>query len=231
MRGVVFKLFITVLLIVSYDLSGQEIFKTELIEVTGFFNFSDTTLNIEVYNKTDSVIFLRDSEFLYVTEKTDSGIINIRCSSIFLPQPWPPQPDIQFYEVSAVRVLPKETISFKFFETYPNMQYSDKSNLELSNFRFVYNMEYIIAKEQFEFKDDLPNYLFVQKILKKNLNVYRFYGVLEFHINEPIENCYSVETKEVYSNGIVRVPNLLSKESKKAIRRINRANKSLHIDK
>lgn len=86
MRKIFFKLALIISLSTSCSVYGQEIFNSELIGVGGFYDFTDSTFNIDIYNKTDSIIYLRDySAYLYVTDKTDSGIINIRCSSVFLP--------------------------------------------------------------------------------------------------------------------------------------------------
>jgi hypothetical protein len=224
MRGFFFKLILIYSLVTSFSVYGQVIFKSELIGVSGFYDFNDSTFNIDVYNKTDSIIYLREySEYLYVTDKTDSGIINIRCNSVFLPQSWPPQSDVQLFGVNSLVLLPMGVKSFKYFETYLDDPLSNKSNSPIDSFRFIYNLEFLIAKEQVKFKDDLPNYLFIQKILKENLNVYRFYGSLSLNLDEISENCYSLVLEETYFENKVKVPNLLSKESKKRIRRIKRS--------
>jgi hypothetical protein len=209
---------------------GQEIFKSELIGVEGYYDFRDSTVNIEIYNKSDSVIYLRDdSEHLYSEINPDSGIITIGCSSVLLPQllpePWPSGDGIEHSNMNTIVLLPKDKICFKYLGFFPDDSLSHHLNLPIDSFRINYTLDFLVAKKKIDFKTDLPNYFFVQNILRKDLNVYRFYGSLMLNSNKCSENCYSLLIEEIYFNGEARIPNLLNKESKKRVRQVHRLRK------
>jgi hypothetical protein len=175
------KIIITVILFVSIVTTGkcQAFYKDDLIEIQGYLNILDSSLNIRIKNISDSALILNGREAKYF--KIDENYVaelSLISTGVSLLQPG--LGELMYFK----RLLPKSSYSI-------TIEKDENNILDTRLFNLLFGIQYLVVPNDFFIVDKMINKTFVEMVKEKKLRLYEFN--LNLKISDKISSdCFKV---------------------------------------